>query len=94
MTVDELTAEPTRLELLEHAIGAVGECQEVYARLYCMTVQRDALARGLQLLKLELANDEYSHGEIPTRVVLALIDETVTQACEREARAAIRLCGA
>lgn len=91
MTTDELTAAPTWLELLQRTLDATGECQEAYGRLLCATTQRDTLARGLMLLKLELARHEYAHGEIPTRVVLSFIDETVNQACEREHRAAERI---
>lgn len=91
MTADELLAEPTRLELLQLALDATGDCQEAYARLFCAVTQRDALIRGLLLLKLELANEEYAHGEMPTRVVLAYIEESVKQACERESAAALRL---
>lgn len=93
MTVNatELLAEPTRLELLQRTIAAKGEQQDALARLLCVTTQRDALARGLTLLKLELAREEYQHGEIPLGVVRTFIDETIRGACEREGRAAARI---
>jgi hypothetical protein len=91
MNTDELTAEPTRLELLERVIAATGEHQQTLARLFCVTVQRDALAQGLGLLKLECANEEWSNGLIPTRVVRTVVDETIRQACEQEAHAAERI---
>lgn len=91
MTTDELTAEPTRLELLERVIAATGEQQATLARLFCVTVQRDALAKGLELMKLECANEEWSNGMIPARVVRAVVDETIRQACEQEVHAAERI---
>jgi hypothetical protein len=91
MTSEQLTAEPTRLQLLQQALSATGATQEAVARTLCVTMQRDAMARGLMLLKLECAREEYAHGEIPTRVVLTFIDEIVNQACAREARMAARL---
>lgn len=91
MTTEQLTEEPTRLQLLQQALGATGELQEALARTLCVTMQRDVLCRGLSLLKLECAREEYAHGEIPTRVVLALVDLTVEQMCEREAKMAARL---
>lgn len=91
MTGEQLTAEPTRLQLLQQALSATGDLQTAIARTLCVTTQRDALARGLSLLKLECANAEWAHGEIPTRVVLAYIDETINQACGREAKMAERL---
>lgn len=92
MTGEQLTAEPTRLQLLQQALDATGDLQTALARTLCVTMQRDALARGLSLLKLECAREEYQEsGEIPTRVVLAYLDETVKQACEREAKMAERI---
>lgn len=92
MTTDELIAEPTRLQLLEQTMHAKGELRDALGRALCLMVQRDALCRAFTLLKLECARDEYEDaGEIPTRVVVAFVDEAIRQACERDAKMAQRI---